>query len=137
MSAESDYIQAEIESILQTSDMIQDLLKQEVLSNYETIALGKLLQDIYTGIERILRNKLESLGIKTIKNHSWHKEMLLAAKENAIISQQQFEEFRKLLVFRHMQIHGYGYMLDEQRLRDLAGPVPAVCRDFIQFITGS
>ena len=137
MSAESDYIQAEIESILQTSDMIQDLLKQEVLSNYETIALGKLLQDIYTGIERILRNKLESLGIKTIKNHSWHKEMLLAAKENAVISQQQFEEFRKLLVFRHMQIHGYGYMLDEQRLRDLAGPVPAVCRDFIQFITGS
>ena len=58
MSAESDYIQAEIESILQTSDMIQDLLKREVLSNYETIALGKLLQDIYTGIERILRNKL-------------------------------------------------------------------------------
>jgi hypothetical protein len=137
MSAESDYIQAEIESIMRTSDMIQDLLKQEVLSDYETIALGKLLQDIYTGIERILRSKLESQGIKTIKNHSWHKEMLLAAKENAIISQQQFEEFRKLLVFRHMQIHGYGYMLDEQRLRELAEPVPAVCRDFIQSITGS
>jgi hypothetical protein len=137
MSAESDYIQAEIESILQTSDMIQDLFKKEVLSKYETIALGKLLQDIYTGIERIIRNKLESLGIKTIKNHSWHKEMLLAAKENAVITQQHFEEFRKLLVFRHLQIHGYGYMLDEQRLRELAKPIPAVCRDFIQFITGS
>ena len=137
MSAESDYIQAEIESILQTSNMIHDLLKKEILSKYETIALGKLLQDIYTGIERIIRNKLESLDIKTIKNHSWHKEMLLAAKENAVVTQQQFEEFRKLLVFRHLQIHGYGYMLDEQRLRELAGPVPAVCRDFIQFITGS
>ncbi|MBN2182183.1 MAG: hypothetical protein JW715_09735 [Sedimentisphaerales bacterium] len=137
MSAESDYIQAEIKSILQTSDMIQDLLRHEVLSKYETIALGKLLQDIYTGIERIIRNKLESQGIKTVKNHSWHKEMLLAAKENAVVSQRQFDEFRKLLVFRHMQIHGYGYMLDEKRLRELAEFVPAVCRDFIQFITGS
>jgi hypothetical protein len=137
MSAEYDYVQAEIESILQTSDMIQDLIEREVLSKYETIALGKLLQDIYTGIERIIRNKLESMGIKTIKSDGWHKEMLLAAKENAVITQQQFEEFRKLLVFRHMQIHGYGYMLDEKRLRELAGPVPDVCRDFIQFITGS
>ena len=136
MSAESDYIQAEIESILHTVDMIQELLDRQILSDYETIALGKLLQDIYTGIERILRNKLESQNIKIIKDHSWHKEMLLAAKENDIVSQQQFEAFRKLLVFRHMQIHGYGYMLDEQRLRELAEPVPAVCRDFIQGISG-
>jgi len=135
MSAESDYIQAEIESILHTIEMIQDLLGRENLSDYETIALGKLLQDIYTCIERILRYKLESRSVKTIKNHSWHKELLLAAKENSIISQQQFEAFRKLLVFRHMQIHGYGYMLDEQRLRELAEPVPVVCRNFIKSIS--
>ena len=130
MSAEADYIRAEIESILQTVDMIQDLLNKKNLSNYETIALGKLLQDVYTGIERILRNKLESQGIKVIKNESWHKELLLAAKNNSIITQQQFEKLRKLLVYRHMQIHGYGYMLEEQRLRELAISIPICLQRF-------
>jgi hypothetical protein len=40
-----------------------------------------------------------------------------------------------LLVFRHMQIHGYGYMLDEERLRELAEPIPKVCRDFLDNIS--
>lgn len=135
MSAESDYIRAERDNILHTIDMIEDLTAQEELSTYETIALGKLLQDVYTGIERILRSRLEQQGTKSPKSESWHKEILINAQKKSLISQQQFEVFRKLLVFRHMQIHGYGYMLDEQRLRELAGPVPKVCRDFLNDIS--
>jgi len=135
MSAESDYIRAERDYILRTIDMIEDLTAREELSAYETIALGKLLQDVYTGIERILRSKLEQQGFKIPKTESWHKEVLLTSQKKSIISEQQFEALRKLLVFRHMQIHGYGYMLDEQRLRELATPVPAVCRDFLTNIS--
>jgi len=135
MSAESDYIRAERDNILRTIDMIEDLTAQEELSAYETIALGKLLQDTYTGIERILRSKLEQEGVKIPKTESWHKEVLLTSQKKSIISQNQFEALRKLLVFRHMQIHGYGYMLDEHRLRELAGPVPKVCRNFISNIS--
>ena len=131
MSAESDYVRAERDNILRTIGMIEDLTTQEELTTYETIALGKLLQDVYTGIERVLRSKLETCDIKIPKTESWHKEVLLASQEKSIISQDQFDAFRKLLVFRHMQIHGYGYMLDEQRLRELAGPVPKICRDFL------
>ncbi len=29
-------------------------------------------------------------------------------------------------------MHGYGFMLDETRLRELAAPVPDLCRDFLQ-----
>jgi hypothetical protein len=135
MSAESDYIRAERDNILRTIDMIEDLTAQEEFSTYETIALGKLLQDAYTGIERILRSKLEQHGFKIPKTESWHKEVLINAQQKSLISQQQFEALRKLLVFRHMQIHGYGYMLDEIRLRELAGPVPEVCRDFLSNIS--
>ena len=135
MSAESDYIRAERDNILRTIDMIEDLTAQEKLTTYETIALGKLLQDVYTGIERILRSKLETYDIKIPKTESWHKEVLLTAQQKSIISQNQFDALRKLLVFRHMQIHGYGYMLDEQRLRELAGPVPEVCKDFLNDIS--
>lgn len=134
MSAESDYIRAERDNILRTIDMIEDLTSQEELTTYETIALGKLLQDVYTGIERILRSKLETYDIKISKTESWHKEILLASQQKSILSQNQFDVLRKLLVFRHMQIHGYGYMLDEQRLRELAGPIPEVCKDFLSNI---
>lgn len=134
MSAESDYIRAERDNILRTIEMIEDLTTQEELTTYETIALGKLLQDVYTGIERILRGRLEAYDIKIPKTESWHKEVLLASQRKSIISQSQFDALRKLLVFRHMQIHGYGYMLDEQRLRELAGPVPEVCKDFLSNI---
>jgi hypothetical protein len=135
MSAESDYIRAERDNILRTIDMIEDLTAREEFSTYETIALGKLLQDVYTGIERILRGRLEQQDFKIPKTESWHKEVLLTSQKESIISQKQFEALRKLLVFRHMQIHGYGYMLDEKRLRELAEPVPRVCRDFLANIS--
>ena len=135
MSAESDYIHAERDNILRTMDMVEDLVAREELSTYETIALGKLLQDVYTGIERILRSRLEQQGFKIPKTESWHKELLLTSQKESIISQNQFEALRKLLVFRHMQIHGYGYMLDEDRLRELAEPVPKVCRDLLDSIS--
>jgi len=135
MSAESDYIRAERDNIMRTIDMVEDLIAKEELSAYETIALGKLLQDVYTGIERILRSRLERQGFKIPKSESWHKELLLTSQKESIISQNQFEALRKLLVFRHMQIHGYGYMLDEKRLQELADPVPKVCRDFLSEVS--
>jgi hypothetical protein len=97
--------------------------------------LGKLLQDVYTGIERILRSQLEVRNIKIKKTESWHKEILLKARDQSLVSQQQFEAFRNLLLFRHLQIHGYGYMLEEKRLRDLAEPIPILCRAFLRNIS--
>jgi uncharacterized protein YutE (UPF0331/DUF86 family) len=58
--------------------------------------------------------------------------MLLAAKEHSLVSQTEFKTFRDLLLFRHMEIHGYGFMLDEKRLRQLAKPLPDLCRTFLK-----
>jgi len=134
MSAETDYIHAERENVLRTIKMTEELLPKKDISDYEVIALGKLLQDIYTGIERILRSLLESQNVKIDKIQGWHKELLLAAQKHNLVSEVQLNCFRDLLLFRHMEIHGYGYMLDKQRLLELAAPVPAVCRDFLEHI---
>lgn len=134
MSAESDYISAESQNILRTTTLIRNLLKQKKLTDYEVIALGKLLQDVYTGIERILRSQLETRNIKIKKTENWHKQILLSSREQSLVSQEQFEAFRNLLLFRHLQIHGYGYMLEEERLRDLAEPIPSLCRAFLKGI---
>jgi len=131
MTAEADYLRAERENILKTIDMTEVLLRKEHLSQYEIIALGKLLQDVYTGIERVLRFQLESRNIRIKKTENWHKELLLSAKKRSLISDQQFEKFRDLLLFRHLEIHGYGFMLSETRLRQLASDVPAIFRDFL------
>ena len=131
MSASNDFISAESKNILKTAEMVKELLEKRALTKYEIIALGKLLQDIYSGIERILRTLLENKGIATKKTESWHKELLITAKKHSVLSQAEFEAFRNLLLFRHMQIHGYGFMLDEKRLRQLAEPIPSLCRDFL------
>jgi hypothetical protein len=137
MNAEDNYISAEGQNIARTIELLDGLLKRTDLSRYEIIALGKLLQDIYTGIERILRAILEQKGVSIKKTENWHKELLLAGKEQSLLTQEQFEGFRALLVFRHMEIHGYGFMLDEQRLRQLAGPVSSLCRNFLKQITNT
>jgi hypothetical protein len=135
MSAESDYISAESANILRTTTLIRNLLEKKKLTDYEVIALGKLLQDVYTGIERILRSQLETRNIKIKKTENWHKQILLSAQDQSLVSQEQFEACRNLLLFRHLQIHGYGYMLEEERLRDLAEPIPGLCRAFLKGIS--
>ena len=134
MNAETEYLRSEAKNILATTGLVEELIGKRKLNRFEVIALGKLLQDVYTGIERILRCRLEMLGVKTSKTQSWHKELLLKAKVQSLVTNEQFEAISKLLVFRHMEIHGYGFMLDEKRLLDLAGPAVRFCREFLKEI---
>ena len=135
MSAETEYLRSEAGSVLATIGLVEDLVGKKKLNRYEIIALGKLLQDVYTGVERILRCRLETTGIKVAKTESWHKDLLLKAKEQSLITDEQFEAIRKLLLFRHMEIHGYGFMLDEKRLRELAEPAVRFCRELLKKIS--
>ena len=132
MSAEREYLAAEAKNIRKALEMIRDLLSRPTLTPYEVIALGKLLQDAYTGIERILRTLLEGKGLKVQKSETWHKDLLLAARQHSLISEDQFTTFRDLLLFRHMQVHGYGFMLNEARLRELAKSVPGSLERLLQ-----
>jgi len=136
MSAQADYLWSEAKNILATVALVEELAGKDRLDRFEVIALGKLLQDVYSGIERILRWRLEAVGVKTSKGQSWHKDLLLKAKEKSLMTEKQFSAIGRLLVFRHMQIHGYGFMLDEERLRELAGPAIDVCRDFLREFSG-
>ena len=134
MSAKTTFLTEERKSIEQSVAMVDALLKRQSISQYEVIALGTLLQNIYTGIESILRYRLQEQGHKIKKTENWHKVLLLTAKENNHISELQFKHLLELLLFRHLHVHGYGYMLDETRLRALAGPVHAMCDDLLKNI---
>jgi uncharacterized protein YutE (UPF0331/DUF86 family) len=134
MSAEADFISEEQKNIEKSLSLITGLIDKDNLSDYETIALGKLLQDVYMGIERILRSLLENRGIKIQKTGRWHKDLLLKAREESLFAEDQFVPLRNLLLFRHLHVHGYGHDLDEKRLRQLAEPVAEICREFLSRI---
>lgn len=134
MSAEADYLRAERDNILRTLQFMADLLGKGERSVYETIALGKFLQDLYTGLERILRGLLEDKGVHVEKTESWHKNLLLAARKNSIVDETEFDTFGKLLLFRHIQVHGYGFTLEDARLVEIARSATDVCREFLSRI---
>ena len=114
--------------------MVDDLLVKKSLSQYEVIALGTLLQNIYTCIESILRYRLQEHGHKMQKTENWHKELLLKARADNLVSEPHFKNLLELLLLRHLHVHGYGYMLDEKRLRELARPVHALCDELLKGI---
>ena len=132
MSAKDSFLEDERKNIEKTVIMIEHLTEKIYLSKYEVIAFGTLLQNIYAGIEGIIRYRLQNMGVILQKDENWHKNLLMKSRENGIISDAQFEGLLELLLFRHMHIHGYGFMLDETRLRELAAPVPALCKDFLK-----
>jgi hypothetical protein len=72
------------------------------------------------------------MGVILQKDENWHKNLLMKSRENGIISDPQFEGLLELLLFRHMHMHGYGFLLDETRLRKLAAPVPDLCKGFLK-----
>jgi len=132
MSGKDSFLEDERKNIEKAVIMIEHLTEKTDLSKYEVIALGTLLQNIYTGIEGILRYQLQNTGLRLQKDENWHKNLLMKSRESSIISNAQFEALLELLLFRHMHMHGYGFMLDETRLRELAAPVPDLCKDFLK-----
>jgi len=55
MSGKDSFLEDERKNIEKTVIMIEHLTEKTDLSKYEVIALGTLLQNIYTGIEGIIR----------------------------------------------------------------------------------
>jgi len=127
MSDEDVFVEKEKERIRETVGMIDELLAKKERSQYEVIALGTLLQNVYNGIELIMRYQMQRLGIRLEKDDNWHKNLLIQYRDHGMISNAQFEGLLELLLFRHLHIHGYGFMLDEMRLMELAAPVPELC----------
>jgi hypothetical protein len=131
MSAAHDFLLRESRNIEITIELIETLLQRETISTYEMISLGTLLQNVYMGIENILRHQICSRKIPLPKTESWHQDLLLKGHELDLVTEIELPIFKILLLYRHRHIHGYGHLLDEPRLRELAAPVPAVVRGFL------
>ena len=75
------------------------------------------------GLERILQYLLMEKGENLPKSPSWHYDLLKLANSCGFVPLQAESIMENLMKYRHRHIHGYGHMLDEAKLRELAFPI--------------
>ena len=89
----------------------------------ELAGIGTFLHNFYTGIENILKQILSAKGISIPMSSSWHRDLLIRASEEKIITETTRKQLAKYLAFRHFFVHAYSFLLDESELRLLVDDV--------------
>ncbi len=123
-------IYAEMENI---ATVLTELEKVKDRSHKELVVLvgiGAYLQNIYSGMENILKQLLLHKSIPIPDTPTWHKDLLNLAVEQNIITNETAGKIGKYLFFRHFFTHAYGFLLDEEKLEPLMDDIPSVYSEF-------
>ena len=123
-------IHAEFENI---ETVLAELEKVKNRPNKELVILsgiGSFLQNIYTGIENVLKQISEHMNIPIPQSSTWHKDLLTSAVEHNIITRSTMDKIGEYLFFRHFFAHSYGFLIDEKLLQPLTDNVSTVYQDF-------
>lgn len=123
-------IEAGKEYILDTLQALKKALRRRGKDIVELAAIATFLHNTYNGIENILKRLLKFKGISISPSESWHKDLLDLSVGNQIISLKLSKRLDEYRAFRHFFIHGYGVMLEREKLIPLAENLPDVWKDF-------
>lgn len=80
--------------------------------------------------KNILKRILKFKGISIPNSESFHKDLLDISVENKIISFELSKKLDEYRAFRHFFVHGYGIMLDKEKLIPLAENLPNIWQQF-------
>ena len=107
------YYEAEIENLNKVLNEIKKIreFRPKELDNIKIAASGTFLHNFYNGIENVLKRALLAKGIKIKNGASWHKEVLIQAKNLNIITEELHMKLLPYLTFRHYFVHGYSFKL--------------------------
>ncbi len=133
-------ILAEKEHITITLHALQKIIKHKRKSISDLAAIATFLHNIYSGMENLLKRILKYKKISLSVSESSHKDLLMLAVENQIISNELLKKLDVYRAFRHFFIHGYGIMLETERLMPLAQNLSTIWEEFeseIKKIEGS
>ncbi len=124
MASVKEKVLAEIENI---ATVLIELEKVKDKPNKELVVIvgiGAYLQNIYTGMENILKQILMHRKIPIPNTSTWHKDLLNLAVEHKVIKKGTADKVGKYLFFRHFFAHTYGFLLDEAKLEPLMNDLP-------------
>ncbi|MFA6143157.1 MAG: hypothetical protein WC738_07715 [Candidatus Omnitrophota bacterium] len=124
-----EYIDAEYEEIEKALSSLPTKPMTE-LSKLELAGVGALLHNIYNSIENVLKQVFRIKNIQILQGESWHRDLLLRATEENIVSGLLSDELKRYLAFRHFFSHGYAIDLSPDRIEPLISAVRDVFKNF-------
>ncbi len=130
MASIKNRILAEIENIEKVLIELEKVKNKPTKELVVLVGIGAFLQNIYTGMENILKQMLLHQNILIPESPTWHKDLLNLAADNNFISKETVDKIGKYLFFRHFFTHAYGFLIDEEKLKPLMDNISDIYSEF-------
>lgn len=126
MASVKEKVYAEMENITKVLIELEEVKDRANKELVVLVGIGAYLQNVYTGMENILKQLLIYKNISIPDTPTWHKDLLSFAVEHDLITKETADKIGKYLFFRHFFTHAYGFLIDEAKLKPLLDNIPDV-----------
>ncbi len=104
--------------------------------SWDAAAAGKLISDLVSGLESLLKRKARAEGKPIPQGPAWHLELLTAFLADPVFNSAWTEPQKALWIrylrFRHRFIHGYGHELGWDMVQEPFVGLPSMAESLAQ-----